>query len=655
MHPLDEFSGNMQNPESSKTSQSVTSELEQLRNYQLVEEGLERVRSLAMEMRQSRELAKVVSVLYQEMDKLGLASWGCNIQLIDEENNWLEIWLSHDPKELLPKPYYFKGKGHKVIKKQWDEWREGTQQFTIALKGKSKKSYDDYVLTKTDFKNFPNEMKEGIRSMDEAYFNFARMQYGFITSIHLSSALDENQFAILSRFAKVFEQTYTRFRDLQKAEVQAREAQIEAALEKVRSAGLAMHHSNELNQLIGVVFQQLKALGFETLQCELVLFDSETNGCKCWPSNENENILPKGYRIPYNAKTFYQFLFSSWKNQRDYSPYELKGRTKASYEKWLFEQEDWKEIPIAVQKSMREIKKVFLYGAAIQHGFLEMGSLKPIEDEKFEILKRFAKVFEQNYIRFLDLKKAEAQAREAKIETALEKVRARAMAMHDSNELADATIVLFDQMEVLGIPVISSWISIVDADSDSMDVYLRTGDKMGTPTTVFGNDYDNFRKEIDSWKEGDEFIRLSNPKNQFIADVKRIFGVDVDAPEDKEAFHLLQIHHQFGFLGLGMWDEAKEEEYDIYRRFANVFEQTYTRFLDLKKAEAQAREAQIEASLERVRAKAMAMHKSEDLPSVLDVMFDQMQQLGFGNYQTLFGVIKEELNLIEYWTKGLPR
>ena len=40
-----------------------------------------------------------------------------------------------------------------------------------------------------------------------------------------------------------------------------------------------------------------------------------------------------------------------------------------------------------------------------------------------------------------------------------------------------------------------------------------------------------------------------------------------------------------------------QEGHDIFKRFAKVFEQTYTRFLDLQKAEAQAREAQIEASI----------------------------------------------------------
>ena len=56
--------------------------------------------------------------------------------------------------------------------------------------------------------------------------------------------------------------------------------------------------------------------------------------------------------------------------------------------------------------------------------------------------------------------------------------------------------------------------------------------------------------------------------------------------------------------------ESLQIHMDIVFRFAKVFDLTYTRFNDLKQAEAQAREAKIEAALERVRAKAMAMHKS---------------------------------------------
>ena len=68
-------------------------------------------------------------------------------------------------------------------------------------------------------------------------------------------------------------------------------------------------------------------------------------------------------------------------------------------------------------------------------------------------------------------------------------------------------------------------------------------------------------------------------------------------------------------------DNAK----NIFHRFTKVFSLTYRRYLDLIKAEAQAREAQVEASLERVRAKAMAMHSSKDISDATAIVFNELQ------------------------------
>ena len=54
---------------------------------------------------------------------------------------------------------------------------------------------------------------------------------------------------------------------------------------------------------------------------------------------------------------------------------------------------------------------------------------------------------------------------------------------------------------------------------------------------------------------------------------------------------------------------------------------TYTRFLDLQKAEAQAHEAQIETALERVRSRSMGMRKSEELKEVIKIVYDQFVHL----------------------------
>lgn len=71
-------------------------------------------------------------------------------------------------------------------------------------------------------------------------------------------------------------------------------------------------------------------------------------------------------------------------------------------------------------------------------------------------------------------------------------------------------------------------------------------------------------------------------------------------------------------------DEAKA----VMKRFADVINFTYTRFNDLKLSEAQTKEAQIELSLERVRAKTMAMHNSKDVGETVTVMFEELLNLG---------------------------
>ena len=83
--------------------------------------------------------------------------------------------------------------------------------------------------------------------------------------------------------------------------------------------------------------------------------------------------------------------------------------------------------------------------------YIENFSGNPYSDEENKILIRFGKVFQQTYTRFLDLEKAEAQAREAQIEAALERVRSRTMAMKRSNELEEVALSLFQQVKELGI------------------------------------------------------------------------------------------------------------------------------------------------------------------------------------------------------------
>jgi hypothetical protein len=87
-----------------------------------------------------------------------------------------------------------------------------------------------------------------------------------------------------------------------------------------------------------------------------------------------------------------------------------------------------------------------------------------------QVFKRFAQVFDLTYTRFLDLQKAEAQARDAQIEAALEKVRSRSLAMHTANELGDVVTVIVEKLTDLGIVLDANGVILCTYFQDSKDV-----------------------------------------------------------------------------------------------------------------------------------------------------------------------------------------
>src|SRR5204863_6261519 len=96
-------------------------------------------------------------------------------------------------------------------------------------------------------------------------------------------------------------------------------------------------------------------------------------------------------------------------------------------------------------------------------------------------------------------------------------------------------------------------------------------------------------------------------------------------------------------------EQLSTEASQIFKRFASVFGQTYRRYLDLQKAEASAREAQIESSLERVRSKTMAMHNSEDVGDTVAAMLDELVKLGVETARCGIAIIDESKKM-EVWT-----
>jgi hypothetical protein len=91
---------------------------------------------------------------------------------------------------------------------------------------------------------------------------------------------------------------------LQKAEAQTREAQIEAALEKIRSRSLAMQRSDELKEVVAVLFVKLKELGlvFDG-GAAIHLFDENSKNAVIWVASP-EVQTPICNSLPYDEAAF---------------------------------------------------------------------------------------------------------------------------------------------------------------------------------------------------------------------------------------------------------------------------------------------------------------------------------------------------------------
>ena len=162
---------------------------------------------------------------------------------------------------------------------------------------------------------------------------------------------------------------------------------------------------------------------------------------------------------------------------------------------------------------------------------------------------------------------------------------------------------------------------------------------------------DAWKETIDKWKtsEPKSISKVFFPKDTlpqlwglFDELTKQLPEEDIVIQEDfPDGVYVTEGNFNYGYIGFSHHRKATAEEEDIVVRFATEFGRLYQRFLDLQKAEAQAQEAQIQLALERVRARTMAMQKSEELSEVSYLLNKQVVELGIPTRGCAFNIYNE--------------
>src|SRR5688572_17469834 len=455
--------------------------------------------------------------------------------------------------------------------------------------------------------------------------------------------------------AILLEETIEELEQKRKAvEAQNRELEIESALERVRTVAMGMKEPADMLSVCRMISDQLQLLGFKEIRnVQTVII---------YP--ERHEYLNYQYFTPYNKDVVELIDYRLQPDVLEFTN-QMLSSTDAYYTK-TFEGEElknWREYRRQSNQiedpELNETQSVHYHFYSIGSGAMGVSSYAPLHEKEISLVKRFRNVFELAYKRFIDIEKAKAQAREAEIQLALERVRARTMAMQRSDELPQAANLLFQQIESLGIHVFSTGYNIWNEDKRSVTSWMSSQGIIQPPFKLPLTEEPSLLECYEAAKRGDKFFVQELSGQKLVSHLNYMSGLPVIGELMKQMKemgipfpdHMIN-HHAFfsqGYL-LFISYEPVPGAHEIFKRFANVFEQTYTRFLDLQKAEAQTKEAQTEVALERIRARAMAMHSSRELMDVANILREQMALLDQPDLETsVINLMDEDSDNIHSW------
>jgi signal transduction histidine kinase len=511
--------------------------------------------------------------------------------------------------------------------------------YTDVITKKEHNQWQTHLLKHVGFEVFSKADNEFIMSRGMARSIALNPNIMLILANYASIPYSEEENEIIARFGQVFEQTYTRFLDLKKAEAQTREAQIETSLERVRSRSMAMHHTNELQEVIHTVHQELLHLNMAVNGGSFIVINQEVdNEIICWGSGDTANASEK-IIIPRFEKPFYLNLLNGIKTRKEFFTEAFSQEEKKEFFIFLLKHKPWSNLNTKEKKEVLSTSGGYTRSCCVSKHtsiFIVNHFGKKYSDHENEILKRFAKVFEQTYTRFLDLQKAEAQAREAQIEAALEKVRSVALALTKSDDMLDIAQIVYEQLLVLGFNDMRN--AIIDIHNDDNETFIDYdySHDMSSAITQFSFYGDPvIEQQIKTVQSSnDAFFEIELKGEQLKELIEtRLKNGEKDDPRLHEIDHLTYNLYSFGngAIGISNFGKLSDEKKEILKRFRNVFTFAYKRYSDLAKAEAQTKEAQIEAALEKVRSVALGLKQSDELLDVSEVLYNQLYQLGFTN------------------------
>ncbi len=614
-----------------------------------IESALERVRTMAMGMRKSEDLLEICEIIFTELRNMSFdALRNTMINIYDDEHR---TFLNYD----------YSGFAGKIITSHTYDANPGITEHLQQIRS-SKEAFSETIFGGKELETWLTyriQIGDNVDPQDKhaeaMYYYFFSIGVGALGISTYRPISDERKNS-LKRFRNIFELAYRRYTDISKAEAQAREAQIEAAMERVRAKAMAMHSSEDLAITIDSFFTELNALDVTPRRCGVGIIDKETrlvHLTATTATHESDRRSVDGH-LKLAGHPVLDKIFESWLVQEEYHPV-LVGNEILDYYKVMN--------PQVTFPDFASDETQYGYYFYFKEGGVFAWTDKALGEHDLQIFRRFTSVLSLTHRRYMDLKEAEFQAKEAIKQASLDRVRGQIASMRSKNDLQQITPLIWNELQILGIPFSRCGVFIIDEKLAKVQIFLSASDGHSLAMMTMPFDANPLTADaVSHWKKNTTFTAHWN-KTQFVEWMQSLVdqGHIHDAATYQgtalppESLYLHFVPFTQGMLYVGCSEALNKEEIDLVKSLAEAFAMAYARYDDFTKLELA--KQNIESTLAELKSTQSQLIQSEKMASLGEltagIAHEIQNPLNFVNNfsevsHELIDEMKEELDLGNY-------
>ncbi len=384
---------------------------------------------------------------------------------------------------------------------------------------------------------------------------------------------------------------------------------------------MGMHKSNELKDVVRLLYKEFRILetGFDSVNIQLNLDSSKD--INFWASVE-EDVYPELYHLPYSELPIFEKIKNAFNSPGEgFFEYSSNKEEKNAFFSGIFKVQP---VPLKRKKIIQNAEGMVMMGWFHRHSGIDIVryNLKRFSEEEKDIVKRFAAAFEQTYIRFTDLQKAETQAREAIKQASLDRVRGEIASMRTAEDLNRITPIIWRELKTLEVPFIRCGVFIINEEDEVTQVYLTTPDGKALGVLNLRFDANELtRNTVKFWRKN-EIYREHWNKEEFLNWTKSMMKLGQvqnaetyqGSSNPPDSLHLHFVPFTQGMLYVGDISPLTDEKLDLVKTLAEAFSIAYARYEDFKNLEDA--KNKIEITLNELKAAQAQLIHSEKMASL---------------------------------------